>query len=80
MHAVFTLAESSRALAVKRWGYLIFLLVASLPPAGWLLGRLTGLADLFSFHTLVVVFGIVPLVDRRGHQQSVAVRGGCPRA
>ncbi len=63
MHAVFTPADGSRALAVKRWGYLIFLVAGSLPPAGWLLGRLTGFADLFSYYTLVVVFAVVPLAD-----------------
>lgn len=63
MHTVFSQADSTRALAVKRWGYLLFLVVPLLAPTGWLLGRITGWTDPLSFFTLVAVFGLVPLLD-----------------
>lgn len=63
MRTIFSSADSTRAQAVKRWGYLCFLVTPALPPAGWLLGRITGWADPFSFLTLVAVFGLLPLAD-----------------
>lgn len=60
---IFSAADTVRALAAKRWGYLLFLSVPLLPPMGWLLGRATGMADLCSFFALAVAFGVVPLAD-----------------
>ncbi len=48
---------------MKRWGYLLFLLVVAMPPSGWLLGRLTGFADGFAFLTLLLSFVAVPCLD-----------------
>lgn len=59
----FAGVANARAISLKRYGYLAFLLVPALPPSGWWLGHVTGLPDLFSFWTPFVVFAVVPAVD-----------------
>ena len=63
MHVALPAATGLRALRLKRWGYLCFLLIPALPPTGWWLGALTGLPDLFAWWTPFVSFGLVPLAD-----------------
>ena len=54
---------SPRALAIRKTGYLLFLLTPVLMPAGWLLGRDTGLPDLMAWYPVFWIFGLIPLLD-----------------
>lgn len=51
------------ALAVRKAGYLLFLLTPALMPAGWMLGRDTGLPDLMAWYPVFWIFGVIPLLD-----------------
>lgn len=48
---------------IKRWAFLVFLFVPMLPPVGWFLGEFFGLPDLFSFFSVFVIFGFIPVMD-----------------
>jgi alkane 1-monooxygenase len=63
MSVALPASTGPRALRLKRWGYLCFLLLPALPLTGWWLGRLAGLPDLFAWWTPFVSFGLVPLAD-----------------
>lgn len=52
-----------RALAIRKTGYLLFLLTPTLMPVGWMLGRATGLADLMAWYPVLWIFGLIPLLD-----------------
>jgi len=52
-----------RSLAIRKAGYLVFLLTPTLMPAGWLLGRDTGLPDLMAWYPVLWIFGLIPLLD-----------------
>ena len=54
---------SPRALAIRKTGYQLFLLTPVLMPAGWLLGRDTGLLDLMAWYPVFWIFGVIPLLD-----------------
>ena len=47
----------------KKLGFAMFALPTLLPVLGWWLGGLTGMYALFSFFTLFVVYGFVPVAD-----------------
>jgi alkane 1-monooxygenase len=49
---------------VRRYGYFICLLTPTLPWQGLLLGQRAGMPDASAWLTLLVVFGLIPLVDR----------------
>ncbi|MCX7165823.1 MAG: alkane 1-monooxygenase [Rhodocyclales bacterium] len=52
-----------RTLAIRKAGYLLFLLTPSLMPMGWMLGRYTGLPDLMAWIPVFWIFGVIPLLD-----------------
>lgn len=52
-----------RTLAIRKAGYLLFLLTPSLMPMGWMLGRYTGLPDLMAWIPVFWIFGLIPLLD-----------------
>ncbi|MDX1569097.1 MAG: alkane 1-monooxygenase [Xanthomonadales bacterium] len=48
---------------VNRYAYLLLFLVPALLPAAFLLGRWTGLENLFAFFPILVLQGLLPLID-----------------
>ncbi|MGL4577209.1 MAG: alkane 1-monooxygenase [Burkholderiaceae bacterium] len=50
-------------IAVKKYGYLLFLLPATLPLQAWLGARLTGYWDVWAYLVPLVYFGMIPLLD-----------------
>jgi alkane 1-monooxygenase len=50
-------------IAVKKYGYLLFLLPATLPLQAWLGARLTGYWDAWAFLVPLVYFVMIPLLD-----------------
>ncbi len=55
--------KPSTALTIKKYGYFIFLMPLLMPALSYYWGHLSGYHDFFSFLTLLVVYGLVPLVD-----------------
>lgn len=51
------------ALAIKKYGYFIYLLPLTLPAASYYWGNSTGYHTGFTWLSLIVVYGLVPLLD-----------------
>ena len=51
------------AMAIKKFGYLIFLLPLCLPSLSYYWAHTSGLHTLFAYFTLIVVFVVVPVLD-----------------
>jgi alkane 1-monooxygenase len=58
-----TTAHSRYTLNVKKYGYLLFLLPLSMPPAAVWIGGATGLWDVAAFYTPFWYFVLIPLID-----------------
>ncbi len=55
--------KPSTALTIKKYGYFIFLMPLLLPASSYYFAQLTGYHDFFAGLTLLVVYGLVPLMD-----------------
>ncbi len=55
--------KPSTALTIKKYGYFIYLMPLIMPALSYYWGHLSGYHDFFAFLTLLVVYGLVPLVD-----------------
>jgi len=55
--------KPATALTIKKYGYFIYLMPLIMPALSYYWGHLSGYHDFFAFLTLLVVYGLVPLVD-----------------
>lgn len=55
--------KRQHVLAIRKIGFLSFLLTPILMPAGWVLGIETGMPDIFAWYPVLWIFGLVPLLD-----------------
>jgi alkane 1-monooxygenase len=69
---------SDRADCAHSIGFLISLLPGGLIPLSWWLGQTTGLTDPFAWLPLLVIFGIVPIIDRIVGTDPVTPEGVAP--
>jgi alkane 1-monooxygenase len=63
MKSSLSVTEKMYSLTVKKYGYLIFLLPATLPLQAYLGASMTGLWDLWAFNVPLVYFVLIPVLD-----------------